>query len=153
MNTPIELRPARVRPAFAWALVLGLVIVAACADGPPSLGAVRVSLVTRTNDTFVADGEVTYEAASASDLVKQIECIVAPTESLPAEATVRDPGSVPAGSEVFEVPRQPDDITNGKLQFALDGRGAAGIYRVLCSAISETGKRSASDVRTAIVVP
>jgi len=135
------------------AALIAIPLIVACSSGRPSLGAVRISRVTRTNDTFVADGEVTYEASSASDLVKEITCIVFPAGALPEGATVRDTATTLSGKETFPVPKQPDGITNGRLDFALDGEGKEGKYEVLCGATSEASAVSVGDVRTPIVVP
>jgi hypothetical protein len=136
-----------------WRVVAGALVVIACGAGKPSLGAVRVSLVTRTNDTFVADATVTYTAGSSDDLLKEIVCIVFPEGALGPTARVSDAPTTLAGTGTFPVPPRSDGYADGTLTIALTGTGKAGRYEVLCGVVSSNGLTSEVDVRTGITVP
>ncbi len=141
------------RSSRLWSVVASGIVVVACGSGKPSLGAVRVSLVTRTNDTFVADATVTYTAGSSDDLLKEIVCIVFPEGALGPTARVSDAPTTLAGTGTFPVPSRSDGYADGTLTIALTGTGKAGRYEVLCGAVSSKGLTSEVDVRTAIAVP
>lgn len=143
----------RPRPARRSPLLVAVLAIVACSSGNPALGAVRVRLVTRTDQTFVAEGEVTYDASSATDLVRDVTCIAFPEGELPEGANVRASPATLSGKQTFPVPKQPDGVTNGRLDFALSASGGTGKYEVLCGATSESGAVSAVDPRTSIAVP
>jgi hypothetical protein len=125
----------------------------ACSDAKPSLGAILVSLVTRTGDSFVVEGTVSYADGSSSDPVGEVVCVAAPEGKLPTGTTVRTADtSLLAGTGKF--PMSPEAVvTPGRFKFALTATGAAGRYDVLCGATSTTGLASSEDARIVITAP
>lgn len=126
---------------------------AGCSDAKPTLGAILVSLVTRTGDSFVVEGTVSYADGSSSDPVAEVVCVAAPEGKLPPGTTVRtaDTASL-AGTGKF--PMTPEAVvTPGRFKFALTASGAGGRYDVLCGATSQSGLASSEDARTVVTAP
>lgn len=137
-----------------WTLSLAAVTaLTGCSDAKPTLGAILVSLVTRTGDSFVVEGTVSYADGSSSDPVAEVVCVAAPEGKLPLGTTVRtaDTASL-AGTGKF--PMTPEAVvTPGRFKFALTASGAAGRYDVLCGATSQSGLASSEDARTVVTAP
>lgn len=146
-------RASALGPGRLWGLVLACSALVACGSGRPSVGAVRITLVSRTNDTFVVNGSVNYVSSGSDDLVKEAQCIVFPEGALGPSAVVSNSTTELAGRATFPAPVQPAGVTNGAITFALQGTGKEGRYEVLCGAVSTKGLTSEVDVRTPIVVP
>ena len=128
-------------------------MLAGCSDAKPTLGAILVSLVTRTGDSFVVEGTVSYADGSSSDSVAEVVCVAAPEGKLPLGATVRtaDTGSL-AGTGKY--PMSPEAVvTPGRFKFALTASGPGGRYDVLCGATSQSGLASSEDARTVVTAP
>lgn len=136
--------------AVALAAILAL---PGCSDAKPSLGAILVSLVTRTGDSFVVEGTVSYADGSSSDPVAEVVCVAAPEGKLPLGTTVRSAEtSSLAGTGKF--PMTPAAVvTPGRFKFALTASGAAGRYDILCGATSQSGLASSEDARTVVTTP
>ncbi len=137
----------------AAVVIAASLALSGCADAKPTLGAILVSLVTRTGDSFVVEGTVSYSDGSSSDPVAEVVCVAAPEGKLPLGTTVRtaDTASL-AGTGKFPMTSEAV-VTPGRFKFALTASGAGGRYDVLCGATSQSGLASSEDARTVVTAP
>jgi hypothetical protein len=137
--------------SFALAVATAALAVAGCGSGRPTIGSVRVTRVSRTNDTFLVEGSLNYASGASDDPVKDVLCTVFPEGAVPSTSTVRDRPASLAGEATIPVPD--DGRSQGQLVIAVTATGQEGRYEILCGAVSRNGTTSDSDARTGLVVP
>jgi hypothetical protein len=70
------------RVSVALAVTTAALSVQGCGSGRPTIGSVRVTRVSRTNDTFLVEGSLNYAAGASDDPVKDVLCTVFPEGAL-----------------------------------------------------------------------
>ena len=137
------------RVSVALVVAMAALSVQGCGSGRPTIGSVRVTRVSRTNDTFLVEGSLNYAAGASDDPVKDVLCTVFPEGAVPSTSTVRDKPASLAGEATI-----PDDgRSQGQLVIAVTATGKEGRYEILCGAVSKAGTTSDADARTALAVP
>ncbi|MBL9108053.1 MAG: hypothetical protein JNM74_02230 [Myxococcales bacterium] len=139
------------RVSVALAVTTAALSVQGCGSGRPTIGSVRVTRVSRTNDTFLVEGSLNYAAGASDDPVKDVLCTVFPEGAVPSTSTVRDKPASLAGEATIPVPD--DGRSQGQLVIAVTATGKEGRYEILCGAVSRSGLTSDADARTGLDVP